>query len=102
MTTELSTYVDYEVKEKPADIKLVEGEWYELYNGGYQKVQIVKLRVIEDKVAVYYRKLRKVSSFGLVKDWIYDCAPLDVFKAGIMDLGSVQSIDLKGSKPEGK
>lgn len=94
----LSTFVDYTIKGPLREVTLKEKNWYELIdmNGYYYHVQLVKVRMVEGKPVVYFRKnTGKSKLFGMIKMWSYQVMSLDSFKALLADLGSVTSLHLK-------
>lgn len=99
----LSTFVDYSVKGEQRDVKLKEKGWYELYMGSgyYVKVQVVKIRVRDGIISVYFRKISgKPKLFGLLRNWQYECMALPLFKEAMIELSSVPSISLSGKSHE--
>ena len=95
MTTELSTFVNYKLGHHPEGLKLVEGKWYDTYTGiGYRKAQIVKLRMINEVVTVYYRVLYKSSFLGLSRKYNFYVCPLEEFQRAVIDFGKISSVDL--------
>lgn len=96
-TTALAMPINYQTVEKPASLKLKEGEWYLISNGNYgtRKVKILSIRNISGDYVVYYKWISRSSGiFGFTKVWSFDNTTLDAFKQQLLDYGKVSYVDI--------
>ncbi len=91
---DLSTYVDYKVKEVPKNVTLKEGRTYKICNGfGIKEAVVEGIRQLGDEIVVYYKVDNAESSFGSSK-WQHTSANLNTFKMQMMDFGKVDELEI--------